>query len=147
MDRYIALIHHDPRKKVYGIMFPDFPGCVSAADTLDGAIAKGTWALALHVDLMREDRDPIPLPRDPAEIKADAEDWIEWEGAIVTTIPLVKVQGKSVRINITLDEGLVREIDAISENRSGFLAEAAMGRLASVARKKRAPHAVKSRKH
>ncbi len=147
MDRYIALVHHDPKKKVYGIMFPDFPGCVSAADTFESVIAGGTEALALHVDLMREDRDPVPLPRDLAEIKAGNEDWIEWEGAIVTTIPLIKVQGKAVRINITLDEGLVKEIDAVSENRSGFLAEAAMGRLASVARKRRDPRAAKSRKH
>lgn len=131
MDRYVALVHHDSKKRVYGIMFPDFPGCVSAADTFDGVIASGTEALAFHVDLMREDRDPIPKPRDLAEIKAAREDWIEWEDAIVTTIPLVKVEGKAVRINITLDKGLVKEIDAASDNRSGFLAEAAMGRLAS----------------
>ena len=131
MDRYVALVHHAPKKRVYGIMFPDFPGCVSAADTFDGVIASGTEALALHVDLMREDRDPIPKPRDLAEIKAAGEDWIEWEDAIVTTIPLIKIQGKAVRINITLDEGLMKEIDAASDNRSGFLAEAAMGRLAS----------------
>jgi predicted RNase H-like HicB family nuclease len=132
MDRYIALVHRDPKKRVYGIMFPDFPGCVSAAGTFDGVIAAGTEALALHVDLMRADRDPVPSPRDLEEIKAAGEDWIDWKGAIVTTIPLVKVRGKAVRINITLDEGLVKEIDAASDNRSGFLAEAAMGRLASL---------------
>lgn len=131
MDRYVALVHHAPKKRVYGIMFPDFPGCVSAADTFDGVIASGTEALALHVDLMHEDSDPIPKPRDLAEIKAADEDWIEWEDAVVTTIPLLKVEGKAVRINITLDKGLVKEIDAASNNRSGFLAEAAMGRLAS----------------
>ncbi|MBM3732316.1 MAG: HicB family protein [Acidimicrobiia bacterium] len=132
MDRYIALVHRDPKKRVYGIMFPDFPGCVSAADTFDGAIAAGTEALALHVDLMRADRDPIPKPRDLEEIQAAGEDWIDWKGATVTTIPLVRVAGKAVRINVTLDEGLVKEIDAASDNRSGFLAEAAMGRLASL---------------
>ncbi|MEK7245898.1 MAG: type II toxin-antitoxin system HicB family antitoxin [Pseudomonadota bacterium] len=131
MDRYVALVHHDPKKGAYGIMFPDFPGCVSAAATFDGVIASGTEALAYHVDLMREDRDPIPKPRDLAGIKAAREEWIEWEDAIVTTIPLVTVEGKAVRINITLDKGLVKEIDAACDNRSGFLAEAAMGRLAS----------------
>lgn len=133
MDRYIALVHRAPKKGGYGIMFPDFPGCVSAADTFDGVIAAGAEALAAHVDLMRADRDPIPAPRDLDDIRAAGEDWIEWEGAVVTTIPLVKVRGKAVRINITLDEGLVREIDAASDNRSGFLAAAAMGRLAGVA--------------
>ncbi len=133
MDRYIALVHHDPKKSVYGIMFPDFPGCVSAADTFEGVIANGTEALALHVDLMREEGVAVPPASDLAEIKTTGEDWIEWEGATVTTIPLIKFQGKAVRINITLDAGLVKEIDAASDNRSGFLAEAAMGRLASIA--------------
>jgi predicted RNase H-like HicB family nuclease len=132
MDRYIALVHRDPKKRVYGIMFPDFPGCVSAADTFDGVIAAGTEALAWHVDLMRADREAIPSPRDLEEIRDAGEDWIDWEDAFVTTIPLVRVHGKAMRVNITLDEGLMKEIDAASDNRSGFLAEAAMGRLATL---------------
>ena len=38
--------------------------------------------------------------------------------------------GKAVRLNITLDEGLVAAIDRVAENRSGFLAEAAREHLA-----------------
>ena len=33
--------------------------------------------------------------------------------------------GKAVRINITLDEGLMSAIDKVAKSRSGFLADAA----------------------
>jgi hypothetical protein len=34
-------------------------------------------------------------------------------------------KGKAIRINVTLDEGLVAAIDKVAQNRSGFLADAA----------------------
>lgn len=43
----------------------------------------------------------------------------------------VALPGKSVRLNITLDEGLVAAIDRVAKNRSGFLAEAARRELAA----------------
>lgn len=130
---YIALI--DREGKNHGVVFPDFPGCVSVGDSLDEAIANAADALAHHVELMRRDGDPIPAPRTLDEIKAAREDWIEWEGAVVAAVPLIDVKGKSVRVNITLDEGLLKEIDAASDNRSGFIAQAAMGRLAVAVRR------------
>jgi metal-responsive CopG/Arc/MetJ family transcriptional regulator len=39
-------------------------------------------------------------------------------------------QGKIKRVNVTLDEGLLSEIDAVTSNRSGFLAQAARAELA-----------------
>ncbi|MGO8953237.1 MAG: hypothetical protein ACLQF2_07850, partial [Rhodomicrobium sp.] len=47
----------------------------------------------------------------------------------VTLIPLV-LPGRARRVNVTLDEALLEEIDRISNNRSGFLAEAARAELA-----------------
>ena len=121
---YLALIHKEPNSD-YGIMFPDFPGCVSAGSTIDEAVRGGTEALAGHVDLMRRDGDPIPAPRSLEDIRAANEDWIEWDGAIVVAVPLLPVVGRTIRINVTLDERLVAEIDAIASNRSAFLADAA----------------------
>lgn len=39
--------------------------------------------------------------------------------------------GRSVRLNISLDEGLVAAIDRVAANRSGFLADAARAALAA----------------
>jgi hypothetical protein len=65
--------------------------------------------------------DPIPEPGELDTLKADPE--IEEAARI-----LVRAErpGRKVRINVMLDEGLVSAIDAVAENRSKFLSEAAM---------------------
>ena len=60
--RYIAVIHKD-HDSVYGVSFPDFPGCVSAGETLDDAVANAAEALRGHVQVMEADGDAVPLPR------------------------------------------------------------------------------------
>jgi metal-responsive CopG/Arc/MetJ family transcriptional regulator len=48
------------------------------------------------------------------------------------TVALVPVTlpGRAHRVNITMDEGLLHEIDAVADNRSRFLADAARAELA-----------------
>jgi len=36
MAIYIALVHKE-KDSAYGVSFPDFPGCISAGDTLEEA--------------------------------------------------------------------------------------------------------------
>jgi hypothetical protein len=45
----------------------------------------------------------------------------------------VELPGKTVRLNVTMDEGLVARIDRVARNRSAFLAEAARERLRELA--------------
>ena len=47
----------------------------------------------------------------------------------ITLVPVV-LPGRARRVNVTLDEALLEEIDQISDNRSGFLAEATRAELA-----------------
>ena len=71
---------------------------------------------------------PIPKPRTLERIKAEWEDWAEWEKKykfLVVPISVLPVSEKSVRVNVMLPEGLLRHIDAVSKNRSAFLANAA----------------------
>lgn len=46
---YWGLVHTDDDGG-FGISFPDFPGCVSAADTMTELVEMGTEALNLHVE-------------------------------------------------------------------------------------------------
>lgn len=48
---------------------------------------------------------------------------------MATLVP-VSIPGKARRVNVTLDEALLEEIDAVTDNRSRFLAEAARAELA-----------------
>ncbi|WP_050472740.1 type II toxin-antitoxin system HicB family antitoxin [Pannonibacter phragmitetus] len=84
---YVAFIHQDDEPG-YGISFPDFPGCISAGDTMDEVLRRGAEALAFHVKGMKEHGEPIPAPRDLPTILAD-DILAEWRsGATFTSVPL-----------------------------------------------------------
>jgi hypothetical protein len=67
----------------------------------------------------------VPKPRTLEQVQEHGEDWIEWGGAIVATVPLLPPEGRSLRVQITLDERLLSKIDAVCKNRSAFLSDAA----------------------
>lgn len=119
---YLAVFDHDPDTGAWGVCFPDFPGCVAAADDFSEATAKAAEALAFHVAMMGKDGDAIPEPSTLVAIKAAGE-WIE-EDSIVSPIPLLPVPGKE-RVNVTLDRQLLARIDLVTGNRSAFLEAAA----------------------
>lgn len=118
--QYPALIHKDTDSH-FGVSFPDFPGCVAAASTPEEALDEATQALALHVAGMAEDGEAFP---EPTPLLAAREDAYR-EGLIAVAVVTAIVPGRSKRVNITLDEGLIEEIDAVTSNRSAFLAAAA----------------------
>lgn len=92
MIPYVAFLHQDDGPG-YGISFPDFPGCISAGDTLEEAIRMGTEALGFHAEAMREYGEVIPAPRDLAAILAD-DSLAEWrEGATFTEVFLIMDKG------------------------------------------------------
>jgi len=70
---YIARVHKDPDSN-YGISFPDFPGAVTAARSLDEALERAGEALAVHVEGMAEDGEPIPPLSGFAEVIRDNPD-------------------------------------------------------------------------
>jgi predicted RNase H-like HicB family nuclease len=109
----------------FGVDFPDFPGCVSAGETVEEALLGAQEALAGHVALMLEDGLELPKPSALEAIAAGKEA----STVAVTLVPVV-LPGRARRVNVTLDEALLEEIDQISNNRSGFLAEAARAELA-----------------
>jgi len=123
MRHYIGIIHKD-KKSDFGISFPDFPGCISAGKTLDDARASGEDALAFHVRGMIEDGLPIPSPSNLEKTmrKPDFRD------GVAVLVPLREL-AKAVRVNVTMTEETLREIDAYAEQhgltRSGFLQVAA----------------------
>lgn len=122
MAYYIALLHHE--NDAYGIIFPDFPGCVSVGKSFAEAVRQGAEALAFHVAGLQDDGDAIPAPRSLEEIEA-SEDWIDWSGAHIAIVPLLPAPDISERVNVILPRRLLAQIDAVARNRSGFLARAA----------------------
>lgn len=126
----IGIIHEE--NGTFGISFPDFPGAVSTGRSLEEAVAKGAELLAFHVDGMVEEKEAMPALRTLDRLKADEADWLA--GGMAVAVP-VELPGKSVRINISVDERDLERIDraakAAGRTRSAFLVEAALKRGAS----------------
>jgi predicted RNase H-like HicB family nuclease len=104
----------------FSVFFPDVPGCVSAGATIQEAARNAEDALAGHIAVGVKHGDQFTAPSDLDAIQNDPE-WSE----VARLLVRAELPGKAVRINITLDEGLVAAIDKVAKNRSGFLAEAA----------------------
>ena len=85
MAGYIALVHKDEGTS-YGVSIPDVPGCISAGDTFEEAVANAAEALAGHFAAMRADSDMIPAPRRFEQLKRDPEFVEDSADAIVTMV-------------------------------------------------------------
>ncbi len=137
MRTYHAVIHKAPGTS-YGISFPDFPGCISAGDNCAEAIASGMEALELHIEGMLEDGLEMPEPRSLEGILDDPD----WNDGAIIAIEAPRPKGRAVRVNVTIDEHLLADIDrqarAEGKSRSGFLADAASERLSRLARERAA---------
>lgn len=122
MATYIALLRKE-NDSDFGVDFPDFPGCITAGQTLEEAHRMASEALKFHIKGMVEDGDPIPAPSSLDEIMEDP--------ANTGTVPfLVTVPDtRSKRINITMPESQLEAIDDYARrhkmSRSAFLLDAA----------------------
>ncbi len=123
---YIALIRMEADSD-YGVEFPDLPGCVTAGVTLDEAAAMAREALALHLEGMAEEGESLPEPSSLEDVTALAAS----AGAVPVFVAAPRLKGRTIRINVTLDENLLTEIDdaAGPGARSRFLAQAARAAL------------------
>ncbi|GAA0591515.1 type II toxin-antitoxin system HicB family antitoxin [Caenispirillum bisanense] len=105
----------------FGAFFPDLPGCAAAGETVEDCFVDAQQALALHLKGMAEDGETFPRPTLLQEVEADAD--IQVAAILLAT---ASVAGRTARINITIDTTLLSAIDAVTTNRSAFLADAAL---------------------
>jgi predicted RNase H-like HicB family nuclease len=107
---YIGILEKEPGT-LWGVWFPDLPGCIAAAGTADETIAQAGEALAQWLDLAREDGAAPRSPRTIEELKGDrdfAEALAAGHAAIVVRPPADE---------LGLDEGQLRAVDAAAERR------------------------------
>jgi len=128
MKKYIALFEYENNNSGFSVVFPDLPGCYSAGDDFDDTFRMAHEALAFHLEGLVMENMQIPEPRSLEKIKLEWEDWKEWEknySFLIVPITAYPVNEKSVRVNVMLPERTLHRIDAVSKNRSAFLASAA----------------------
>jgi predicted RNase H-like HicB family nuclease len=64
---YQFLVVIEKGKQNYGAYSPDLPGCVAVGDTIEEVKRNMQEAIAMHLQGMIEDGEPIPPPRTTAE--------------------------------------------------------------------------------
>lgn len=116
----------------YTVFFPDFPGFGSEGKTLEVARSNAREGLIAHIEMMLEDRLPVPHATKLDNImKLD-----DAKGCIPLFISIVSPSGKAQRINITMDSALLSAVDSAAhhqhKSRSALLAEAAQRLLGEV---------------
>jgi predicted RNase H-like HicB family nuclease len=117
----------EPMPGNWSISFPVFPGTVTTGETFAELMTNARDALASVVAAMEEDGEPIPESFDasPDSLTYNPADYHDPRIVLVA----VEVGGRSVRINVTMDEGLVARLDSLADrahaSRSALLARGA----------------------
>jgi predicted RNase H-like HicB family nuclease len=65
MNRYLIIIERGSRN--YSAYAPDLPGCIATGKTLEDVKGNMREAIAMHVQGMVEDQEPIPTPHTTAD--------------------------------------------------------------------------------
>jgi predicted RNase H-like HicB family nuclease len=123
--RYPIAIEPGDEATAFGVVVPDLPGCFSAGDTLDEAMAGAEEAIALWIDSVLDAGEAIPMPSSLDTIRLNPE-FDGWIFAIVAIDPAL-LDDTVERVNITLPRRVLKRLDALAEaagsSRSGYVAQ------------------------
>ncbi len=130
---YLGIAEHLPEN--WSISFPAFPGTVTTGGNFAELMANARDALASVVAAMEADGVPIPESFDAAP-DSPAYDPADYHDPRIVLLS-VEVGGRSVRINVTMDDGLLARLDSLAgrahASRSALLARGARMLLAAEA--------------
>ncbi len=115
----------------YKVSVPDLPGCECTGDSIDHALAVITENIAAHLSILAEYSEPIPHA---TSIENHQENFVSVIWCIID-VDITPYLGKSHKINVTLPELLIKQIDdrvsksSEHKTRSGFIASACMNEM------------------
>lgn len=122
--RYPIAIEPGDETTAFGVIVPDLPGCFSAGDTLDEAMAGAEEAAAAWVDATLDSGGAIPSPSSLDALRNNP-DYTGWTFGVITLDPAL-LDDTTERVNITLPRRVLKRLDAMAraagESRSGFIA-------------------------
>jgi len=128
--RYPIAIEPGTDRTAHGVVVPDLPGCFSAGDTLDEAIAAAEEAAAAWIDAVLDQGGTVPAPTPLDTLRTDPR-FDGWVFAVVDIDPAL-LDDRAERINITLPRRVLARLDAAAraagETRSGYIAKLALAR-------------------
>jgi len=123
---YLAVADKAPGEANWSILFPAFPGVTSVAERFADIMRQAKDALATAVeDIEAEDAS---LPPSIEEGSIPDFDRAGTHDPVALLVP-VEVAGRALRVNVSIDEGLLARIDDVAKrtglSRSSLLARGA----------------------
>ncbi|CAM3536882.1 hypothetical protein VA7868_03927 [Vibrio aerogenes CECT 7868] len=133
---YPVAIETGDAEYAYSVVFPDLPGCFSAGDTLEEALANAREAVEFYLEDLAEHEQVPPSAGSLSDWQKD-EAYQGWAWAVID-IDLEPYLGGAVKKNVTLPKLLLKKIDNLVKqhpaykDRSHFLQTAAFREIAQV---------------
>lgn len=117
------VVVYKDKDSCFGVTIPDIPGCFSAGGSLIRALENVQDAVEAHLGESEE----IPVPSDMEKLVSNPD----YAGGVwvMVDIDFSFMEGKAVRVNITVPQRVLHEIDRfaaqIGTSRSAFLVASA----------------------
>ncbi|HEY5105884.1 MAG TPA: type II toxin-antitoxin system HicB family antitoxin [Caulobacteraceae bacterium] len=110
-QRFYPAVLERGAKGVFGVWFPDFPGCVAAAKSQEEAMAKAQDALASSIQRLAELDRVLPEPTALAEIAIPSGCDMIGFFAVGAALP-----NPSERVNVYLPKALIERVDRVASD-------------------------------
>jgi predicted RNase H-like HicB family nuclease len=134
--KYAIIFFSERNDGVYQVSVPDLPGCSVNADSIDKGLEIISQAIKSHLAILAEYGEKIPsaLSIDKHRQQYSIENPHTYSQAFwaIVDIDITAYLGKSHKINVTLPELLIKQIDdrvsrsSSYKTRSGFIASACL---------------------
>ena len=126
--RYPVAIETGTKEAAFGVVVPDLPGCFSAGDTIEEAMANVEEAIGLWIDAALDADTAIPHPSPLDAVRQDPK-FAGWALAFAWLDPAA-LDDTVERVNITIPRRVLYRLDqrakAAGESRSGYIAKLAL---------------------
>lgn len=126
--RYPIAIEPGDESTAFSVAVPDLPGCFSAGDTMDEAIANVEEAVNAWIETALDQGQEVPRPS-TVQAWANSSDYSGWIFGVVKVDPAA-LDDTTERVNITIPRRVLYRLDerakAAGESRSGYIARMAL---------------------
>jgi len=138
--KYAVVFVSDDKVAGYQVSVPDLPGCAVTVKTVDAGLDEMTKAIQSHLSILAEYGEKVPnamsLESHRKTYMLDNPHTFSQAFWAIINIDITPYLGKSHKINVTLPELLIAQIDnkvsrsSDYKTRSGFIASACFAELA-----------------
>lgn len=137
--KYAIIFFSEKNDGVYQVSVPDLPGCSVNADSIDIGLEKISQGIKSHLAILAEYGEKIPsalsIDKHRQQYSVDHPHTFSQAFWAIVDIDITAYLGKSHKINVTLPELLIKQIDdrvsksSAYKTRSGFIASACLAEL------------------